>query len=171
MCIRDRGTGEEASKLSAETVRLLERLLKSGLAPVAALKIMNGMELLRGTGCFTTVDLLHLDLLSGEGVLYKWGAAPSYYRTADQMKKIGTAAPPPGVGVGGDHLPERYQLSLKWGEMLVLVSDGAGGEDTEETISDYRGQSPRELAALLIAGIPAEDDMTAVCISLQPRTS
>lgn len=165
------GTGKEASELSAETVRLLERLLRSGLKPEAALKIMNGMEILRGTGCFTTVDLLRLDLRSGTGMLYKWGAAPSYYRTPDGMKKIGTAAPPPGVGVGGDHLPERYRLSLRWGEMLVLVSDGAGGTDTEEMICQYRGQSPRELAALLIAGIPAEDDRTAVCVSLRPRVS
>lgn len=165
------GTGKEASELSGETVRLLERLLRAGLQPEAALKIMNGMELLRGTGCFTTVDLLQLNLRSGVGTLYKWGAAPSYYRTSDGMKKIGTASPPPGVGVGGDHLPERYRLSLKWGEMLVLVSDGAGGADTEEMICQYRGQSPRELAALLIAGISAEDDRTAVCVSLQSRVS
>lgn len=165
------GTGKEAADLSAETVRLLQRLLRSGLPPEAALKILNGMELLRGTGCFTTVDLLWLDLHSGMGTLYKWGAAPSYYRTPDGMKKIGTAAPPPGVGVGGDHLPERYRLSLRWGEMLVLVSDGAGGADTEEMVCQYRGQSPRELAALLIAGISAEDDRTAVCVSLQPRVS
>lgn len=163
------GTGEGASRLSAETVRLLERLLRSGLAPDAALKILNGMELLRGTGCFTTVDLLHVDLCGGDAMLYKWGAAPSYLRDDAKVKKIGTATPPPGVGVGGEHLPERYQLSLKWGEMLVLVSDGAGREDTEELISSFRGQSPRELAALLIAGVPAEDDMTAVCVSLIPR--
>ena len=163
------GTGEGASRLSAETVRLLERLLRSGLAPEAALKILNGMELLRGTGCFTTVDLLRIDLCGGDATLYKWGAAPSYLRDDETVKKIGTATPPPGVGVGGDHLPERYALSLKWGEMLVLVSDGAGREDTEGLIAAFRGQSPRELAALLIAGVPAEDDMTAVCVSLHPR--
>lgn len=163
------GTGEGASRLSAETVRLLERLLCSGLEAEAALKIMNGMELLRGTGCFTTVDLLRIDLSDGTAALYKWGAAPSYLRDDAQVKKIGTATPPPGVGVGGDHLPERYSLSLKWGEMLVMVSDGAGREDTEELIASFRGHSPRELAALLIAGVPAEDDMTAVCISLVPR--
>lgn len=165
------GTGEGASRLSAETVRLLERLLRSGLSPEDALKIMNGMELLCGDGCFTTVDLLRLDLQSGDAELYKWGAAPSYYRTEEAVKKIGTAAPPPGVGVGGEHLPERYELSLRWGEMLVMVSDGAGGAETEESVRAYQGQSPREFAAVLIAGLPAEDDMTAVCVSLRPRIS
>lgn len=71
------------------------------------------------------MDLLHIDLTSGEAELLKWGAAPSYLRCGDTVKKLGTASLPPGVGVGGDHAPERYRLSLRRGEMLVLVSDGA----------------------------------------------
>lgn len=165
------GTGEEASRLSAETVQLLEQLLRAGLAPEAALQIYNGAEVLRATDRFTTIDLLCLDLFSGEAVLYKWGSAPSYWRDKCETKKIGTAAPPPGVGVGGENTPRQYRLSLKRGEMLVLVSDGAGGVQTEAAIAAYSGESARELAALLISGLPAEDDMTAVVISLRPCTS
>ena len=104
-----------------------------------------------------------------EAELLKWGAAPSYLRCGDTVKKLGTASLPPGVGVGGDHAPERYRLSLRGGEMLVLVSDGAG--DAESTVAGFAGDSPRELAALLIAGLPAEDDMTAVTVALAPRAS
>lgn len=161
------GTGTEASRLCAETVRLIERLLKSGLAPDAALRLLNGAELLRGAERYTTIDLLHLDLHTGKTELYKWGAAPSYFRDGSGVKKIGTAAPPPGVGVGGENTPERYRLSLNRGEMLVLVSDGAGGEETEAAVAAYSGESARELAALLVAGLPAEDDMTAVVVSLR----
>lgn len=165
------GTGAEASRLSAETVQLLERLLRSGLAPDAALQIYNGAEVLRGAERFTTIDLLCLDLFSGEASLYKWGSAPSYWRSRSEAKKIGTAAPPPGVGVGGENTPERHRLSLKRGEMLVLISDGAGGAQTEAAIAAYSGESARELAALLISGLPAEDDMTAVAVSLRPCSS
>lgn len=165
------GTGAEASTLSDDTVHLLGQLLKSGVAAEAALRVLNGVFLLRGTGCFATVDLLHIDMENGEAELLKWGAAPSYLRSGGMVKKIGTASPPPGVGVGGDHSPERYRLSLRRGEMLVLVSDGAGGEHTENAIAAYSGDSPRELAAVLIAGVPAEDDMTAVAVSLRPRSS
>ena len=84
------------------------------------------------------------------------------------MKKIGTDTTPPGAGVGGEHAPECYELSLKRGEMLVLATDGAGGEETEAAIAAFRGQSPQELAALLISEQPAQDDMTAVVISLEP---
>lgn len=165
------GTGPEASALSEDTVHQLSQLLRAGLRAESALRVLNGVFLLRGTGCFSTVDLLHVDLDSGEAELLKWGAAPSYLRMGKTVKKIGTASPPPGVGVGGDHSPERFRLSLRRGEMLVLVSDGAGGELTENTLAAFEGESPRELAALLIAGLPAEDDMTAVAISLRPRAS
>ena len=144
-------------------------LLRAGVAPLDALRILNGTYLLRGDGCFSTVDLLHIDLTSGEAELLKWGAAPSYLRCGDTVKKLGTASLPPGVGVGGDHAPERYRLSLRGGEMLVLVSDGAG--DAESAVAGFAGDSPRELAALLIAGLPAEDDMTAVAVALAPRAS
>ena len=115
------------------------------------------------------INTINIDLTSGEAELLKWGAAPSYLRCGDTVKKLGTASLPPGVGVGGDHAPERYRLSLRGGEMLVLVSDGAG--DAESTVAGFAGDSPRELAALLIAGLPAEDDMTAVAVALAPRAS
>ncbi len=165
------GSGEGAASLSNQTIRFLSQLLKSGVEPEQAMRLLNSIEVLEGTGCFATVDLLHIDLNTGNAVLNKWGAAPSYYRQKERVKKIGTATPPPGVGVGGEHLPEQYQLSLKWGELLVMVSDGAGCSETEETIAAYCGQSPRELAAMLIAGCGTEDDRTAVCISLRSRSS
>jgi len=158
------GTGEEAAEGSTQTVRFLQKLLKSGLAPTAALKILNGTEILRGGGRYTTIDLLHADLSHGMATLYKWGAAPSYLRHFDEIKTLGTAAPPPGVSMSQE--PEEYSVCLKREEMLVLVSDGADGELVQELLSAYHGSSPRELAALL-AGSAQEDDMTAVVVSLQ----
>ena len=165
------GSGAEASECSGETVRLLERLIKSGVEAENALKILNGLELLRATDRFTTIDLLRIDLCGGDAVLYKWGSAPSFWRNCDAVKKIGTASLPPGVGVGGDHAPEQYRLSLKRGEMLVLASDGAVGAETESTICSYCGTSVHELAALLISDAPPEDDVSAVVVSLKPYTS
>ena len=76
---------------------LLEELLKSGMCPENALKLLNGAELLRGEDRFTTVDLLSIDLQTGQAELLKWGSAPSYYRSGEEVKKIGTASPPPGA--------------------------------------------------------------------------
>lgn len=161
------GTGEEASRCSRETVHLLEELLRAGLCADAALHLLNGVELLRERDRFTTVDLLHLALDSGSAVLYKWGSAHSYWRSRQEVRKIGTASPPPGVGVGADYAPERYELSMTDGELLVLASDGAA--EAEAVVSSYLGTSVHELAALLVADPMAEDDASAVVIALRKR--
>ena len=86
--------------------------------------MLNELYVLRGDGCFSTIDLLEVDLCTGEGALYKWGAAPSYLKKGGTVKKIGTASPPPGLGVGEEHRAERVGLSLQRGEQLVLTTDG-----------------------------------------------
>lgn len=159
------GTGEEACRCSRETVRLLQELLRAGLCADSALHMLNGVELLRERDRFTTVDLLHLELDSGAAVLYKWGSAPSYLRSRQELKKIGTASPPPGVGVGTEYVPERHELDLTGGALLILTSDGA--TDAEAVVSSYVGDSVHELAALLTSDPAAEDDTSAVVIALR----
>lgn len=51
-------------------------------------------------GCFSTVDLLHIDLTSGEAELLKWGAAPSYLRCGDTGQKTGDSLASAGRGGG-----------------------------------------------------------------------
>ena len=163
------GTGEEAAQLSSYAIRLLEKLLKSGLSAEEALKLLNGNMILRGSGTFSTVDLLRLDLYSGMAYIYKWGAAPSFWKDGTTIRKLGTPTPPPGVGVGEGELPEKFKLSMKEGQLLVLISDGAYCEETESAVAAYCASSPGELAALLIAGMKAEDDMTAIVVSMGLR--
>ena len=163
------GTGEEAAKLSSYAVRLLEKLLRTGLSPESAMALFNGNMTLRGSGTFSTVDLLRLDLHSGMAYLYKWGAAPSFWRDGERLCKIGTPTPPPGVGLGERGLPEKFKLSMKEKQFLILISDGAYCEETEDVMNAYRASSPRELAALLIGNMDGEDDRTAIVVTLDPR--
>lgn len=164
------GTGPEAAAEASAAVRTLTNLLQAGMAPAGALETLNGHYILRDDGGFSTVDLLQVSLITGEAVLYKWGAAPSYLHQDKTTKKVGAAAPPPGLGVGGTHKAEEIRLSLQRGELLVLISDGAGGEETERRISSCGDMAPKELAAAIVAGTEAEgeDDMTAVVIRLRP---
>ncbi len=164
------GTGEEAARLSSHAIRLLEKLLRGGMGPEEALRLLNGNMLLRGTGTFSTVDLLQLDLHSGMAYLYKWGAAPSYWRDGDKVQTVGTSTPPPGINIEHLSVPEKCKLPMKSGQLLVMISDGAYGEETEAIIAAYTGASTKELAALLISAIKGEDDMTAIVISLDLRT-
>lgn len=163
------GTGKEAARLSGYAVRLLEKLLKIGLSPEAAMALLNGNMILRGSGTFSTVDLLRLDLYTGMGHIYKWGAAPSLWREGERVRKIGTPTLPPGVGIGGDELPEKFELPMAQGQLLVMISDGAYCVETEAIVGAYRASSPRDLAALLVGNMEADDDMTAIVVSLGVR--
>ena len=97
-------------------------------------------------------------------------AAPSYLKRKNSLEKLGTASPPPGIGVGEEYRPEVMRLSLARGELLVLLSDGAVSERTERFLRQYGGSSPKELACGIISSQGgAEDDRTAAVLSLRPR--
>ena len=162
------GTGAEAARESTAAIRLLTQLLQAGMDAAGALQTLNGVYLLRDNGCFSTVDLLRINLTSADAILYKWGAAPSYLRHRRGLRRLGGASAPPGLGAGAE--PEQIRLSLQHGEMLVLTTDGAGGPETERRIEGFDSQSPLEMAAYVLAGaqLQAEDDMTVAVVRLEP---
>ncbi len=165
------GTGEEAARLGSYTMGLLEKLLKCGLSPEGALSLLNGNMILRGTGTFSTVDLLQLDLHNGMAHIYKWGAAPSFWKDRNRVGKVGTPTPPPGVGIGDVELPEVFTLPMDDGQLLVMISDGAYCEETEGAVGAFTASSPRDLAALLVGTMEGDDDMTAIVVSLERNAS
>lgn len=167
------GTGVEAAKEAESAVSILSGLIEAGLQPDHAMEFLNDMYILRDTGCFSTMDVLELSLITGQGTLYKWGAAPSYIKSGSSVRKLGTAAPPPGLGVGSGGGAEVIRLSLWGGDLLVLVSDGAVSEETERLLADFDGENVKELAVRLTGLAKAaggEDDMTAAVLRLDALT-
>ena len=162
------GTGPEARAESDRAARLLTAFLEAGLAPDTALELVNGFFVLRKQTAFATLDLLRLDLRTGSGTLYKWGAAPSYLRRGDAVESVGAVTPPPGLDAAGI-VPGQYELSLAEGETLVMVTDGAFGAETERRLSAFAQGSVRDLASCLITlgEADAEDDRTAVVVRLR----
>jgi stage II sporulation protein E len=142
-------------------------MLTAGFPPEHALGTVNSLLALRGAAGAVTVDLAELRLDTGHASLYKWGAAPSWLLTRGKAEKIGTATPPPGIALEatGETVEK---LSLRRGEVLILLSDGlTGGEDLSELAPDW---PPGELAEKILerdrdAG---EDDATAAVIRLVP---
>lgn len=164
------GTGPEAARESSQAIKILAGLLQAGQQPEMALHTLNGIYILRGDGGFSTVDLLQADLTTGLATLYKWGASPSYLKAGTVLKKIGTASPPPGLGIGAACRAERIELSLQKGEMLILLSDGAGGEETHRQLTLLEDLSPSAMADSILATArkDGEDDMTAAVLNLHP---
>lgn len=165
------GTGEDAAREASATGSLLRKLLSAGFPPEHALRSVNSICALQGRAGAVTIDLCELRLDTGKAALYKWGAAASYVIARGEPIKIGTASPPPGLSVTeGRETVEK--LSLRKGETLVLLSDGAGGEEALRLAWVRSGEPVGELASRILASGEADgsDDATVAVVRLS-RTS
>jgi hypothetical protein len=163
------GTGLGAAEEGSTAADLLQRMLTAGFPAEHALESLNSLLSLRGRAGAVTVDLAELSVETGDTVMYKWGAAPSFLLRAGTAEKIGTAGPPPGIR-GWDIRERRERLSLGRGEWLILVSDGVDGEEIRRCSAAMKNLAAGEMAAkLLEAGAAgASDDATVAVVRLHP---
>lgn len=163
------GTGLGAAQEGQSAGNLMKQMLGSGFPAEHALASLNSLLALRGSAGAVTMDLAELHLDTGHVHLYKWGAAPSWVLTRGKAEKIGTATPPPGISVENTRQTVD-KLSLRRGEVLILLSDGVDGEGVQHLSDLSPDLPPGELAAqLLERGCGSgEDDATAAVIKLRP---
>ena len=169
------GSGPEANRESTLAVRLLEQLLQAGVEARRALTTLSSALALRGeeTGGFTTVDLLQLDLFTGEGELFKLGAAPTYVKKGKDIQRLTGKSLPAGLAEG-DAL-DRFTLRLNPGDCVLMASDGVADrlEDgwLRERFARFDGTSPKDLARDLVTHDlkGATDDRTALVVRLDRR--
>lgn len=172
------GSGPAANRESSLAVRLLEQLLQAGVSTRHALSTLSSALALRGedTGGFTTVDLLQIDLFSGEGELYKLGAAPTYVKKGSSVQSLTGTSLPAGLADGDASSLDHFTLRLAPGDCVLMVSDGicAAGDDgwLRERLKNFDGVSPKDLARDLITHSPqdATDDRTALVVRIDKRT-
>ena len=162
------GTGLGAARESYDAGKLLRQMLSAGFPPDAALESLNSLLTLGGNAAAVTVDLAEICLDTGVVRIYKWGAAPSWLLTRRGAEKIGTATPPPGMEV---EKPRMWvaKLSLRRGEVLVLLSDGVEAEEIPKLPADAVEGPPGPLAARFLerGSEKAEDDATAAVFRLR----
>ena len=163
------GTGLGAAEEGKSAAALLQGMLTAGFPPEHALRSFNSLLALRGRAGAVTVDLAALSLDTGAGVVYKWGAAPSYLLRRDSAEKIGTAGPPPGIR-GADVRAQQNRLSLRRGETLIILSDGVDGEGVRRlAVTGQAGPLGERAAQLLEAGAEDfSDDATLALVRLRP---
>ncbi len=174
------GSGPEARRESGAAVLLLEQFLRAGVAPETALKTLNSALALKGEEKlgFTTIDLLCLDLFTGEAGLYKYGAAPTYLRRKSTVSRVTGSALPAGLADGDRAAPDITRLRLEPGDCILLVSDGvAGGADDtwiREKLVSFNGKSPKDLTGALLQEsrekTESDDDRTAILLKLTKRS-
>lgn len=172
------GSGPAANRESALAIRLLEEFLRSGVDTSHALATLASALALRGeeNGGFTTVDLLQVDLFTGEGELFKLGAAPTYVRHGTDVRRLAGSSLPAGLAEGSPACFDRFPLRLDPGDWVVMASDGVCGPDEDSWLMDklrtFDGPSPKDLARALLTDSPqdATDDRTALVLRIDHRT-
>lgn len=162
------GTGLGAVQEGRSAGTLLRKLLSAGYPAEYALRSVNSICALRDRAGAVTMDLAEIQLDCGKVCLYKWGAVPSYLIGSVGAEKIGTASPPPGLSVT-DYRERVERLTLRRGQLLMMVSDGVTEEDALRCCAEGVGRSAEEVAVAILSTCErvGQDDATVVAISLE----
>ena len=173
------GSGAEAAQESVAAIAILERFLKCGVAPSAAMRMLNSVMLLRNGDewGFATVDLMCVDLFSGETCFYKFGAAPSYVKSARGVRRIRGESLAAGLTAGEDSAPDVVRMRLKPGSLAVIVSDGVVADGNDEWLRKLLAkQETPDMKALARSVLQyaaeeygCEDDMTVLTVQVSER--
>ena len=114
------GVGLKAHTESNITLRLLERMIKAGYDLATAVSFINRLLLLRNQEeMFVTIDMVVVDLFSGQLEFVKW-ALPRFIKEAGKWRLSQPHLP---VGVLSQEV-ESDRRTLKEGELLIMATDG-----------------------------------------------
>ncbi len=175
------GSGSEAKYESAAACRLLTSFLKSGFGIKTALGILNSsMCLNMENEIYSTIDLLCVDLYSGEAQMYKIGSAQTLLLNGGEIKTVSSSSVP--VGILSDIRLDKKTVMLKEGDIILMMSDGI----TESGYSVSRTEWIRKImarpfdsmenmakevmdTALLKNNGVAKDDMSVVALRIMSK--
>lgn len=125
------GSGREAALTSRLCGVFLKKMLLAGNSKPVAIEMLNNFIRSKNTECFSTVDLLEIDLINGNATFIKSGAAASYVMRGDKLFRIASNTMP--VGITREINAEEVKFALEEGDVVVMVSDGVGQSD-EDTV-------------------------------------
>lgn len=170
------GHGALARQESGQTVTLLRLCLEAGYTRAQTLTAVNGMMLLASRGeRFSTVDLVTIDLWTGQATLDKLGAAASRLLRGRTMTELTGDALPLGILETVDS--RTCMLRLHAGDELVLMTDGvedafAGKTELDDAIRDATSEPSAQAAADRLLRMVREaqggrkDDMSVVVLRM-----
>ena len=173
------GHGEAAHRQSEKTLELLLLLLEAGYTRHQAISAVNGIMLgVQAEERFSTVDLVDVDLWTGEVFGEKLGACPTWIVRGSHMKKVDSSSLP--LGILQEARPTAAQYRLHSGDILVLMSDGVADvfqndDQMKKAMEESLYIQPQRMAdallrnALVAGGGSPRDDMTVMVLLLMDR--
>ncbi|GAB3054664.1 stage II sporulation protein E [Virgibacillus ainsalahensis] len=170
------GNGQRAKEESVETLRLLQRILQTGIPEKVAIKSINSILALRTTDeMFATLDLAVIDLHNADVQFLKIGSTPSFIKRGDKMLKVEASNLP--IGIVREFDVDIVSDQLLDGDILIMMSDGIfdGPKHVENTdlwvkrkVREMSTEDPQEIADLLLEEVIRTrsgaiiDDMTVL---------
>lgn len=175
------GNGERAHMESNETIKLLQKILKSGIEEKVAIKSVNSILALRTTDeIFSTLDLAIVDLQDASSKFLKIGSTPSFVKRGDKVLKIEGSNLP--MGMFSEFDVDVISEQLKAEDLLIMMSDGIfeGPKHVENydlwmkrKIKELKTNDPQEIADVLLEEVirtregHINDDMTVVVAKIK----
>ncbi len=171
------GSGRDAAAVSEICAEFLGNMLEVGSMNRELLAILNRSLCGRSEGslyeCSATVDLLELDLVSGNTEFFKCGAAPSYVFRDGSLFKLRSHTMPIGILEKTDS--KNFNFKLSAGDVVVMISDGVtGGQEECPWLFDLLRQNVEhsglertaELILKYAVGHGSQDDISVVIIKI-----
>lgn len=175
------GNGERAHLESDETLKLLQKVLQSGMDETVAIKSINSILSLRTTDeMFSTLDLAMVDLQDAYAKFLKICAIPSFIKRGDQVMMVEAGNLP--MGMIRDFDVDVVDQQLKDGDMLIMMSDGIfeGPKNItnnemwlKRKIRELETDDPQEASDLLMEEVirtrygQIGDDMTVLAVQVK----
>ena len=119
------GSGSNAAAESLIAVSLMKRLIRAGCGINAAVRTTNVMLLTKSSSeSFATLDMLVLNVFSGQAVFVKLGAAVSFLSSGGMVHELSSVSMPLGIVSCTDY--EKRSVKLCGGDVVLMTSDGIG---------------------------------------------
>lgn len=167
------GSGTEAACTSRMSCIMLNKLISGGCSTTTAIDMINKLLLKKFDEVFTTLDILQIDIFSGEANLYKAGCASSL--VVRNGKKYELSAKSTPIGIVDKYVSESIKLRLCEGDTVIMFSDGAteAFENNDnlfsralEVIDKDARSITSHLTALAKASETRRDDITFAVIKI-----
>ena len=168
------GTGMRAAVDSSLASSMTAKLLRSGFSHSAAFRLVNSALLLKSTEeSLATLDVLSIDLYSGNATLCKAGAVATLVRKNESVTAVNRASMPLGILDEADFVSTQFKL--RKGDTVVMASDGAFeySLDTAKRLLSSEKDASVESLAEKIAEVSkherskkTKDDVTVIALKL-----
>ncbi len=117
------GSGTKAKEESKMTAQLFEEFITAGVEKKSAVKMINSALALKADReSFSSVDILEIDLSTGDIEFLKIGSAESYLKRNKNIEIVSSTALP--IGILDNIEVESQKRKVKRRDIIVMMSDG-----------------------------------------------